>query len=62
MVIAVILVIWSFGQNRKHIVKLATVYINYNLYILFKNDRMFEIDFDQNDLDHFDHFDRIYVG
>ena len=41
---------------------MATVYINYNLYILLKNDRMFEIDFDQNDLDHFDHFDCIYVG
>ena len=41
---------------------MAIVYINYNLYILLKNDRMFEIDFDQNDLDHFDHFDHIYEG
>ena len=42
------------GQNRKHIVKIATIYKYLYLYIV-KNDRVSEIDFDQNDHDQNDH-------
>ena len=52
---AVILVIWSFVKIEIGLVKIRHYNINY-LYIV-SNDRVPEIDFDQNDIDQMTGFD-----
>ena len=48
----VILVIWSFGQNRFLVVKIRTININIYIYLIVSKNRVSEIDFDHFDLDH----------
>ena len=52
----VILVIWSFGQNRFLLVKISTIIIN--IYIYYYSEQMTESENENDhfDLDHFDHF------
>jgi hypothetical protein len=51
---AVILVIWSFGQNRFSSVKIRHYIINILYLYIVSQMTESENDFDQNDLDHFD--------